>query len=140
MARFDAAQVRRYYDEQTRAFVAYGQGGGEGAIHRAIWGPGVTTREQSFHYVEDRILEWLPALGATPHVVDLGCGICGSLCYMAERFSLFGIGITLSPVQAQLGAGNIRARGFADRVTCIEGDRIEVAQVRAEQPVHDETA
>jgi len=122
MARFDAAQVRRYYDEQTRAFVAYGQGGGESAIHRAIWAPGVTTREQSFHYVEDRILEWLPALGATPHVVDLGCGICGSLCYMAERVSLRGTGITLSPVQARLGAKQIRGRGLSNRVTCIEGD------------------
>ena len=122
MARFDAAQVRRYYDEQTRAFVAYGQGGGEGAIHRAIWGPGVTTREQSFHYIEDRVLEWLPALGAAPHVLDLGCGIGGSLCYMAERLALRGTGITLSPVQAQLATEHIRARGLSDRVTCVEGD------------------
>ena len=122
MARFDAAQVRRYYDEQTPAFVAYGQGGGEGAIHRAVWGPGVSTREQSFHYVEDRILEWLPALGTAPHVVDLGCGVGGSLCYMAERSLLRGTGVTLSPVQAQLAAEYIRARGLADRVTCLEGD------------------
>ena len=122
MARFDAGQVRRYYDEQTRAFVAYGQGGSEGAIHRAVWGPGVTTREQSFHYVEDRLLAWLPDLGATPHVVDLGCGIGGSLCYMAERLALRGTGVTLSPVQARLGTEQVRARGLSDRVTCVEGD------------------
>jgi SAM-dependent methyltransferase len=122
MARFDAAQVRRYYDEQTRAFVAYGQGGGEGAIHRAIRGPGVTTREQSFHYVEDRLLEWLPALGGSPHVLDLGCGIGGSLCYMAERLALRGTGVTLSPVQAQLARQHLQARGLSGRVACVEGD------------------
>jgi SAM-dependent methyltransferase len=122
MARFDAAQVRRYYDQQTRAFVAYGQGGGEGAIHRAVWGPGVTARDQSFHFVEDRILEWLPAVGATPHVVDLGCGVGGSLCYLADRHPMRGTGVTLSPVQAQLATERIHARGLADHVTCIEGD------------------
>ena len=41
---------------------------------------------------------------------------------MAERFALRGTGITLSPVQAQLGTEQVRARGLADRVTCIEGD------------------
>ena len=66
----------------------YGQGGDEGAIHRAVWGPGVETREAAFHYVEDRIAHHLrdavPA-DARPTVVDLGCGVGGSLCRLAER-------------------------------------------------------
>ena len=120
MARFDVAQVRRYYDEQTRAFVAHGQGGS--AIHRAVWGPGVTTRADAFHYVEDRIVEWLRECGPSPHVVDLGCGVCGSLCHIAERLPIRGTGVTLSPVQAQLATELIHARGLSDRVTSVEGD------------------
>ena len=122
MARFDAAQVRRYYDEQTRAFVAHGQGGGEGAIHRAVWAPGVTSREQAFHYVDDCIGEWLPALGDVPHVVDLGCGVGGSLCHLAERWQMRGTGVTLSPVQVRFANELIHARGLSHRVSCIEGD------------------
>lgn len=151
MALFDASDIRRYYDRQTAGFVALGQGGAAGAIHRAVWGPGVTTREQAFHYVEDRIAEMLaggPAVGngpasggpfeglrwasggkdgdaegvELPHVVDLGCGVGGSLCYLASRLPIRGSGITLSPVQARLATERVSALGLADRVTCIEGD------------------
>ena len=148
MARFDATDIRRYYDRQTPGFVALGQGGGQAAIHRAVWGPGVTRREQAFHYVEDRIADLLvdaaaeahgggpsedqpSAVGgmaaladhvAAPHVVDLGCGVGGSLAYLARRLPIRGTGITLSPVQARLAAAYIRSLGLTERVACIEGD------------------
>jgi SAM-dependent methyltransferase len=136
---FDMADVRRYYDRRTRSFIRFGQGGRAGAIHRAVWGPGVTTREQAFHYVDDLIADLVhsnmpksqrptsnfqlsgPNLGM-PHLVDLGCGVGGSLCYLAERLPIRGTGITLSPVQARLAARRIRHAGLADRLTCIEAD------------------
>jgi tocopherol O-methyltransferase len=123
MPRFDASEIRRYYDRQTAGFVVLGQGGGLGAIHRAVWGPGVTTREQAFHFVEDRIAEALePERRENLHVVDLGCGVGGSLCNLAARLPIRGTGITLSPVQARLAMERVRALGLVDRVTCIEGD------------------
>jgi SAM-dependent methyltransferase len=126
--RFDVAAVRHYYDRHTRAFVRYGQGGDLGAIHRAVWGPGTTTRREAFRYVEDRIAEAIRALqlpatsSRVPHVVDLGCGVGASLCDLAGRLPIRGTGITLSPMQARLGDERIRAAGLSDRVTCMEGD------------------
>ena len=128
--RFDTAQVRRYYDRHTAAFVTYGQGGGAGAIHRAVWGPGVETREQAFHYVEDRIAEHLLALSPgrpEPCVVDLGCGVGGSLRHLAGRLPIRGVGVTLSPVQARLARDRIRAAGLQDRIRCLEGDYADPA-------------
>lgn len=123
--RFDQAQVRGYYDRHTATFLRYGQGGGEGAIHRAVWGPDVETREAAFHYVEDCIARHLrdavPA-DAGPTVVDLGCGVGGSLCRLAERLPIGGAGVTLSPVQARIAAERIRAAGLEDRIRCVEGD------------------
>ena len=122
---FDRTEVRRYYDRHTAAFLRYGQGGGAGAIHRAVWGPGVETREGAFHYVEDRLVEQLgeaPRSVAEPTVVDLGCGVGGSLCYLAARLPIRGAGVTLSPVQARLAAERIRAAGLRDRIRCVEGD------------------
>ena len=123
--RFDAAAVRRYYDRHTAGFVAYGQGGSAGAIHRAVWGPGVETREQAFRYVEDRIADQLRTLspdGGGLHVVDLGCGVGGSLCHLAGRLAIRGTGVTLSPVQARLARDRVRRAGLGDRIRCIEGD------------------
>ena len=123
--RFDPAQVRRYYDRHTATFLRYGQGGGAGAIHRAVWGPGVETREAAFHYVEDRIAARLRAAlpaATEPSVVDLGCGVGGSLCYLARRLPIRGAGVTLSPLQARLATERIRAAGLDDRIRCLEGD------------------
>lgn len=124
-ARFDPAHVRRYYDRHTATFLRYGQGGGAGAIHRAVWGPGVESREAAFHYVEDciadRLRDALPA-GTEPSVVDLGCGVGGSLCYLAGRLPIRGAGVTLSPLQARLATARIRAAGLHDRIRCLEGD------------------
>lgn len=125
-AQFTPAQVRAYYDRNTSTFVALGQGGNVGAIHRAVRAPGVRTREDAFRYVEDQIAERIgrmpPGVGA-PHLVDLGCGIGASLCCLAERLpGITGTGVTLSPVQARCAAERIRAAGLSDRVRCLEGD------------------
>lgn len=124
--RFDPAAVRDYYDRHTATFVSRGQGGGAGAIHRAVWGPGAGNRAQAFHYVEDRIaalVQAMPAIGGhPPHIVDLGCGVAGSACYLAARLPVRVTGITLSPVQARLAHARIRDAGLSDRVVCVEGD------------------
>jgi SAM-dependent methyltransferase len=133
MPRFESSEIRRYYDRHTPAFIRFGQGGSAGAIHRAVWGPGVATRQQAFHYVDDRIAGLLGArdskLGTRDssgpdglHVVDLGCGVGASLCYLAERLPLRGTGVTLSPVQARLAAERISEAGLSDRVECLVGD------------------
>ncbi len=123
---FGPDAVRRYYDRHTDRFLAWGQGGDAGAIHRAVWGPGVATREAAFRYVEDRIAETLrhatPAGGAM-NVADFGCGIGATLCSLAERFPVLrGVGVTLSPIQARIARERIAQRGLADRIGCIEGD------------------
>lgn len=124
-SRFDAAQVRTYYEQHTARFVALGQRGSLGSIHRALWGPGVTTAEQAFRYLEDRIAERIhrlpPSFGSS-HVVDLGCGVGASLGYLAEQLPITGTGITLSPAQARIAATRLEGSGYADRIRCIEGD------------------
>jgi len=134
MARFDTADVRRYYDRNTAAFVALGQGASLGAIHRAVWGPGVRNRDEAFHFVEDRIAALICSLPlgqgradhAAPHVVDLGCGVGASLAYLATHpvvpVAMRATGVTLSPVQARLGTERMAARGLSERVACLEGD------------------
>jgi SAM-dependent methyltransferase len=116
--------VRRYYENNTAAFEQLGQAGG--SIHRAIWGPGVASRVEAFHYVDELIRRELPAGVARPRVVDLGCGLGASLLYLAGRTGVIGEGITISPLQAELATRRIAAAGVADRVRCREGDFLAV--------------
>jgi cyclopropane fatty-acyl-phospholipid synthase-like methyltransferase len=118
--RFD---VRRYYDETTRSLLRFGQGRTEGAIHRAVWGPGVKTSAGAIHYVEDQIATRIPGSpGSEPRLVDLGCGVGASLCYLASHRRIRGTGVTLSPVQAAAGEARIRAHGLDEHLTCLVGD------------------
>lgn len=125
MATYSADEVRRYYDDNTRSFLALGHGGSIGAIHRAVWGPGVTHREQALSYVDQAIVEQVRDLrgkAKTPHLVDLGAGVCGSLCRIAKQLPITGTGITLSPVQVDLAKSFIEKRGLRERVDCLQGD------------------
>jgi SAM-dependent methyltransferase len=127
--RFGTDHVRRYYERHTRTFVAFGQGGSLGAMHRAVVGPGVTTRADGFRYVEDMIVALVrrrPLSTSPPQVIDLGCGVGGSLCYLAERLPIVGTGITLSPTQARMGGERIAAAGFGERLKIITGDFTDV--------------
>lgn len=122
---FATNNVRRYYERHTARFLAYGQGGGVGAIHRAVWGPGVSTREQAFRFVENRLADAIRTLQNQDNlieVVDLGCGVGGSLCYLAGQLPIRGTGVTVSPLQARLANECIREIGLEDRIQCREGD------------------
>ena len=112
-------RVRRFYDRNTARFRHLGQGGA--SIHRAVWGPGVTAREAAFHHVEDRLLDLLPT--GRVRVVDLGCGVGGSLLHLASRRDdLVADGVTISPAQADVGTRLVAEAGLADRVRVREGD------------------
>jgi cyclopropane fatty-acyl-phospholipid synthase-like methyltransferase len=116
--------VRRYYENNTAAFDRLGQS--DGSIHRAVWGPGVSTRTEAFHHVDELILRALPPDLAKPVVVDLGCGIGASLLYLAGRTDMTGEGITISALQAERANRRIAEVGATDRVRCREGDYLSV--------------
>ena len=114
-------EVRKYYEQNTHRFLTRGQGGAEGAIHRAVWGEGVQERRAAFHFVHEMVLRQAKALPNPLRVLDLGCGVGACLLYLAERLAMQGIGITLSPLQVELARE--RARGTAgSSVEFREGD------------------
>ena len=117
-------RVRRYYDHNASAFERLGQGGA--SIHRAVWGPGVTSPAEAFHYVDELILASAPA--GRPSMLDLGCGLGASLLHLASRRDLAGEGITISPVQAARAAQLIEQTGAGHRVRCREGDFLALPQ------------
>jgi SAM-dependent methyltransferase len=100
---FASEDVARYYDENTKRFLVTGQGGDEGAIHRAVWGEGVTNRAEAFHFVHEKLVREVEPLAVeTPRILDLGCGVGASLAYILKRAGGTGIGVTNSEVQASL--------------------------------------
>jgi cyclopropane fatty-acyl-phospholipid synthase-like methyltransferase len=119
-----AEAVRRYYDRNTAAFDRLGQGGA--SIHRAVWAPGVASRAEAFHHVDELLLAALPEGVAEPAVVDLGCGLGASLMYLAGRAPIRGEGLTISPRQAEGATRLLAGAGLAERIRCREGNYLAV--------------
>jgi len=129
------AQVRQYYDVNSSAFARFGQGAGTGTIRRAVWGPQVRSQRQAFEYVDRLILKEIESVArasAEPAIVlDLGCGVGGSLCFLAQQLSIAGVGITISGSQAVTARARARELGVAERVAFRHADFI---QPLADQP------
>ncbi len=115
-------EVKKYYEQNTQRFLTRGQGGSEGAIHRAVWGDGVRERRAAFHFVHELILREAKALPNPLRVLDLGCGVGACLLYLAERLAMQGIGITLSPLQVELARERVAAHPSASSVEFREAD------------------
>ena len=134
------SEVGAYYDRNTRRFLRFV--GGSGALHRKLWPPEVSTERQALLFVNRIVLEILKQrLGVRPldhgvkqrdgisgsrvRVIDLGCGVGGTMLWLAERLDARFSGITLSPVQAEIARETAARRGLDKRCTFQVSDILE---------------
>lgn len=142
-------EVARYYDANTGRFLLVGAGGGTHAIHRELWGPGVSSTAEAVDNVNGLLVELIEAgaSGSPGSIVDLGCGVGGTVMRLAEAFPYASItGVTISPRQVEIARRLTRARGLEDRCRYVLGDFQESAAgtdhdaaVAVEAAVHAET-
>ena len=114
-------EIIRYYDSNTARFLKFGHGAGSKAIHRAVWAEGVESRQAAMNYVNSLIAGTIECKGAG-RVLDIGCGVGGTILYLAERLSAEISGVTISPRQAALGQELLETAGCADRCSILTGD------------------
>lgn len=97
-----ARQVREYYDLNTERFLRWGKDEGTANLHGALWLPEVTSLGAAMHSSSELVaceIEQCPY--PVNRVLDLGCGVGGSLFYLERRLPRvrFFMGISLSPLQ-----------------------------------------
>lgn len=121
--------VRQYYERNTRLFLLQGRRKQTGSIHRAVWAPGVSDLESALNYTNELVrLQMLILSQRSPaqimRVADLGCGVGGSLFYLAARLpvAFWGMGMTISTHQARLAQQQAERLGLQDRCTFVEAD------------------
>jgi SAM-dependent methyltransferase len=123
--------IRRYYDQNTRLFLSLGSSAESQAIHRAVWGPGVRSLDESLNFSNALILNEIEAYAAGAglpalRLVDLGCGVGGTLFYLLPRLTVAAqaVGLTLSPVQARLARRRAARLNMTPQCLFVEGDFI----------------
>lgn len=116
-------KIQSFYNQNTELFLKLGHSS-EGSIHRAIWAYGVHDRHGALHYIDDQICKLLLNLHShsIPHIVDFGCGVASSLCYIKSQISVTGLGITISEEQCKLANHRINKHEYSEKLKCIQSD------------------
>jgi SAM-dependent methyltransferase len=98
-----AHRIADYYDVNTRRFLFFRRSLNIGAIHRRLYAAGKRGSFQAAHHSNELVLETIRKAKAA-RVLDLGCGIGGSIRYLSQRHPAEYFGITISPVQVRTAA------------------------------------
>ena len=117
--------IRNYYDENTRLFLAFNNSKQAQNIHRSLWTDGAKTLEDALNVTNERIrLEIESVAQSGARIADLGCGVGAGLFYIVPRLqeASSALGITLSPVQAQLANQFAKQIGLENQILFAEGD------------------
>lgn len=125
-----ADAVRRYYEASTARFLRIGGSGAAAAIHRQLWAEGVTSPAGAAAHVNRLIAELAEALlpGPPAQVLDLGCGVGGTLLHLAARWPVAALdGVTLSAEQVRIARRFAARRGLGARVQVRQGDFLDPA-------------
>jgi SAM-dependent methyltransferase len=97
-------QVRAYYDDNTERFLRWGKDEGTFNIHAALWPPEVCSLGEAMNYANELVAREIESCPyPVKRVLDLGCGVGGTLFYLGRRLPgvRLLIGISLSPVQVE---------------------------------------
>ncbi len=93
--------VADYYDINTLYFLKSKKSRLAGAIHRRLYPPGITKKAAAEFYSNRLILEVIKEKRAE-RILDLGCGVGGTIRYLKDRYPADYCGITISQVQRNL--------------------------------------
>ena len=102
-------RIRRHYDRLSFLYrLCWGE-----HLHHGYW-----EGHESAPRAQIQLMERLAERAGVPRggrALDIGCGLGGSVLWLAEQFDCEVTGITISPVQARMAAAKAKARGLTRR-------------------------
>ncbi|MFV2103183.1 SAM-dependent methyltransferase [Micromonospora sp. LOL_024] len=138
-------RVADYYDDNTRRFLLVAESPGSDAIHRGVWTPDVANVAEAMDTVNRLMIERLRGYvpPGSAKVLDLGCGVGGTMVRLAHEVDAFISGVTISRVQAEIAAKRFAREGLTERCDVICADFAELpaephydAMIAVEAVVH----
>jgi SAM-dependent methyltransferase len=115
-------EVETYYDRNTSRFLKYDPHYETYGIHREVWGNEVTTPQDAFNFVNSLILNIIKK-HKLKSILDLGCGVGGSLFYLAQAYSKpCYYGITISSAQVEISKEISKKLNLEKKCVILKGD------------------
>jgi len=86
-----------------------------------VWADGVENRQQAMNFINSLIVDSVRSSGAK-QLLDIGCGVGGSMIYIGGQISASLSGVTISPWQAETGKRLLNSSDCSERCSIIAGD------------------
>ncbi len=119
-------KVKNYYERNTRRFLWFHKDNTHKSIHQPLWKEPYFTTQDAFFYSNKLILEEMLNYTSKPPltVLDLGCGVGGSIFYLQEHFKedAHYCGVTISATQIALATQNAEQLNLSSTIQFIEAD------------------
>src|SRR5215475_130239 len=96
-------------------------------IHHGYWKNGSETKEEA----QEQLIRELVARAGIKNgcrILDVGCGLGGSAIFLSEILGARVTGITISPVQVEIGNALARHRGANVRLMRMDGETLEMEE------------
>lgn len=108
-------QIQQFYDSSSALWErVWGE-----HMHHGYYGENgdrpLERRQAQIETIE-QLLAWGGEIPSNGRWLDVGCGIGGSTLYLAQKFAIDAVGITLSPYQAKRAGERAQAAQLGDRV------------------------
>lgn len=113
--------VVRYYEDTWLDYRVLWTDSHSRGMHFGYFDGGVRTHAEALTNT-NRILADVAGLVAGQSVLDAGCGVGGSSCWLASNRDVHCVGITPVPMQVKKARTLAAARGLEDRTTFVCGD------------------
>lgn len=101
----DRQRTNEHYEKPTRFFTAI-TGGVWNVYSCNLWESGLDDTQSQERKLD--LLAGLLELESGQRVLDVGCGWGGPLVYLAKRYDVRGVGLTLSPTQGEFARRRVR--------------------------------
>lgn len=121
------AQIRQHYDSLALVYRTFW---GE-HLHHGYFDNGCQHADEAQVKLLEHCLSMLKVRGGE-QVLDVGCGFGATLQYLARNFRMRGLGLTISPKQAQFATQQAAKAGFAGTLQFVVADA-ECFPLTAEQ-------
>ncbi len=95
------------------------------AIHYGLWGPDTTSDKEALLRANLTLVRGCEP-GPGQRVLDAGCGVGGTVIWLAQTYGVHAVGLTNCESHVALANEQAERRGVSDRVEFIYGDFMEM--------------
>jgi len=120
---FSNRDIADYYNQTLNHYQRWWQLNRALAVHYGYWNSQTTNLTDALQML-NQVMAEIAEIQNNINVFDAGCGVGGSLFYLAKNYDVNGVGITLSEKQHAFATAQAHKHGFDKKVSFMIGDYV----------------